>query len=138
MANMTAEQRFWRRRRRMRAKPPDKEGSLRRIFELFIEPLLKYKPEDWELREFISSYFFNAEERTIEKKKAAQDFKMPGALKVLPTRAIRGVGQRQIAKGSELWIRRDLPRKKVEIEIHSQVFIMSDYEFKKHVAEKLV
>lgn len=104
----------------MRKNPYD-EGYLKQIAELFIKPLLMYKPKQLSLKEYLKQ-LFHVDTRTIHKYRVKRKFKMPGLYLERPGVKIQGIGHRDMKSKMMLWVRRDSTElDKIHIEFNGGV-----------------
>lgn len=96
------------------SKPPAiAQGSIARIWKLFIAPLVRYKHRDQSLDNFLNR-LFHSDERPIVRYVVKQKFKMPGLLALAPTVKIQGIGNRDVPVGATLWVRTEPTEMTVE------------------------
>ena len=102
-------------------KNPYNEGSLQRIADLFIKPLIPLKPTNMSYKEWLRR-IFHVETREISKYRARKPFNMLGHYLETANVKTQGIGYRPVKRNDLLWVRTDstMPDK-VEIEIQSGV-----------------
>jgi hypothetical protein len=82
------------------------EGSLKKIKDLFIKPLSKWRPEDMSMKEWLET-LFHVRSREINKYKARKPFSMLGLYLAAAAKPIQGVGFRRVKEGMEMFVRTD-------------------------------
>lgn len=120
--------------RKPRPEPMD-QGSMKEIFRLFFAPLMAYKPNAMESREWME-YLFHLRDRDITRYEVKRNFIMPGLLLAAPLTAIQGIGYRRIKAGTEMYVREDISMPDVvHVEVQAghgspiQVFQLTRSEF---------
>lgn len=86
---------------------PFSEGSVAYMWKHFFGPMLQYKPHDMDMKAFLEDVVFDIKHREIIRYKARESFVMPGLLYVAPMVRIQGLGYRDVAAGTELFVRFD-------------------------------
>lgn len=123
---------------------PIEEGSLRSLGSFFA-PVLKIKPDNVDLKDWVERVLFHIHERIIKTYIVVESFYMPGLYYWLPTKPIQGYGRRGIKIGTELVVRTDSTRPDVvdvetitKVRENPRVFRLSPAEFrqiKRHLKE---
>ncbi len=85
---------------------PYSEGSLALIDKYFFRPLIVYKPEQSTLSEWYE-FLFDYKHRDITRYVAQAAFTIPGILYLAPLMKVQGVGYKDVAIGTELYVRKD-------------------------------
>jgi hypothetical protein len=80
------------------------KDSVETIYELFLAPLIQFKPQNITLREWWE-FIFDVHNRGIERVRVVKAFKMPGLYYTSSSVKVQGVGYRQVRKGDELMVR---------------------------------
>ncbi len=83
-----------------------REGNLKEIAEILLVPILNARPTNFSLKAWLE-HMLHTEEREIRKYVTHVSFKMPGLYKAAAFIAVQGYGERQIKKGTILWVRTD-------------------------------
>jgi hypothetical protein len=108
------------------------DGSLKRIWDWFLAPLVQYKPAATDVEQWMES-LLDVKNRDIARYQARRGFKMPGLFCAAPLVRLQGLGKRKIRAGETLWVRQDaLNPGWVEVETvdrHAQVFVLSTTEW---------
>lgn len=112
---------------------PLTEGHIGLIFQKFIQPLTRYKPEGMDLKHWWD-WLFHVEERTITRYLVTKGFQMPGLLCPAPLMKVQGIGFRRVKAGDTLWVRTDsVVPDQVDIEWHGagrqQIFCLNSTEW---------
>lgn len=91
-----------------RRKRPFTQGYIKKIYELFFQPLVRvYKQPGEGLHEFLDM-LFDVQHRYITRYRVKQPFQIEGPLYVAGWAKVQGIGKRKIPKGSVVWVREDL------------------------------
>lgn len=85
---------------------PYAEGSLQKIYDWYIAPLLKYKPADMPYAEWMK-VIFNYATRDIIRYRVKRRFKLPGLFRLAAAAPVQGLGHRMLAKGDYILVRFD-------------------------------
>ena len=88
------------------SKHPLNQGSIGEIFRRIIAPLVRYKPADWTLEQFLGE-LFAVNDRDITRYKVQRQFRMPGLYCEAPLMPVQGIGPREIKRGDIIWVRTD-------------------------------
>lgn len=86
---------------------PIEEGVLATIYKKFVSPLVMYKPDDINLKEWLNEDIFHHKFRDIITYKARADFMLPGLFLESAIRKIQGIGYRLVKKDSIIIARKD-------------------------------
>lgn len=122
---------------------PYKTGCIKEFMRLFVAPLIKYKPANKNLEDFID-YIFHAETRPIHKYRVLKKFKIPGKL-WRGYKRIEGAGERRIKEGTLAFVRNEIKSGIYHIEVYSdknkqwQVFTLMPKQYediKKYLAQE--
>jgi hypothetical protein len=117
-----------------RKQAPIEQGVLKRIYNLFLLPLIYYKPEDVKIKDWYED-LFHLKSRDITQYVARKPFKMPGLYYEAPLRPVQGVGYRYVQKGQTVLVRKDIRDKTWDVEFFGgpgskdQVFQLSESEW---------
>lgn len=112
---------------------PIDEGSMRKIYDLFIVPLLSNNLFQ-DGNRFLES-IFRVDQRTINHWVATEDFFMPGLYRAAPMVKIQGTGYNKIKAGSGLLSRKDEDDPTIDVEFmagpgqQDQVFCLETLEW---------
>lgn len=111
------------------------EGSIKRIGELFIKPLVILKPDRMSLKRWLEN-LFHTDDREIAKYRAKQSFNLMGLYKETANVKVQGAGYRHVKWNALLWVRTDTATPdQIDIEIQSgtgnksQVFQLNQEEW---------
>ena len=127
-----------RRKRKRRIRIPANQGSLAYISAIFIKPLLRHRPDNMSVADWLN-YLFCTHQRSIKEYLVKEEFEIPGRYRVLPTRNALGKkdGFRKLTLGSSIWVRVDSTvRNRLEVETQnarggkSQLFELTAKQWK--------
>lgn len=94
--------------KRKRRPAPLSQGHLRKIWELFLKPLMHYKAPTQTSVGWLTDGLFHISAREIVFYRAKESFVMPGLVLVAPGRAVQGLRRDyEVAAGSEVIVRTD-------------------------------
>jgi len=93
---------------------PFQEGDIKKFIELFVVPLLKYKPKNADFHDFLE-VLLGINNRVIDRHQVLNSFKMPGRV-WRDHKRIAAVGPRDIAEGEVVYIRHDKKARMYDIE----------------------
>lgn len=82
----------------------DELSTIEKIADWFIAPLLAQKPLAQSDQTFLEECVFHIHDRVWKRYQATQSFTLPGLYLEVPHMKIQGVGPREVAKDTELWI----------------------------------
>lgn len=85
---------------------PYSQGSLKIIYEHFFGPLIRYKPQDYSIRDWMD-VLFDLKNRDVVRYTAKKAFMMPGHFYAAPLMKVQGLGSRDVKPGTELYVRKD-------------------------------
>jgi hypothetical protein len=98
-----------------REKHAFEEGSAKAIWTRIIAPLIRYKPQDQDMKQWLE-ILFHTEDRTIQRFVVKKPFTMPGLYHTAPLTKVQGIGPRHVNKGDIIWARMDV-RNPSEIQV---------------------
>lgn len=114
---------------------PFSEGSMAIIYEMFIKPLMSYKPENMSFREWLDDVYFNYKTVDITQYQVRVPFKMPGLFYLRSLLKIQGYGYRDVQEGTILMVRKDSTKDTYDVEFfggpggQEQVFELTESEW---------
>lgn len=82
------------------------QGSAPIIWKRIIAPLLRYKPIDQDMKQYLE-LLFHTHERPINRYVVRKQFSMPGLYHVSALTKVQGIGPRHVVVGDILWVRTD-------------------------------
>jgi len=103
-----------------RRKKPFNQGSIKRIYELFFQPLVRhYRSDNQSISSFLED-IFDVQHRYINIYKVKKSFNITGPLYVAGWSKVQGLGYRKVKAGDMIWVREDLREPaNVDIEVSS-------------------
>lgn len=91
------------------------------IFEIFVHPLIKLKPQNWHMQDWLEAMFL-VEERSIRRYEALSNFDLPGKLKVSANIVSTLIKHKKVKAKDNVWIRIDKTEpRKVDVEVFTGV-----------------
>lgn len=129
----------YKRAKRSKFPKPIEQGSLKLISDLFIAPLLKYKPPSRSLSAWLGDIFC-VDTRSIERYVTTKRLVIRGNLYRLASRPVQGIGYNEVAKDTVVFVRIDETKPDfVDVEVYAgqgqkeQVFQVDAYHYKTEV-----
>jgi hypothetical protein len=123
------------------AKPkidPIEQGSIQEVYRRFIAPLVKYKPEAMELKDWMEGLFHH-KDRDISRYVVTIPFNLPGLYHLSANQKVQGLGSRWLFAGNVLFVRQDLTQPDiVEVEVvgghgkENRMFSLTLQEWESH------
>jgi len=112
------------------------QGSIKQIYELFFQPLVKrYRVPGKSLKEFLED-LFNVDYRNIDRYKVKNTFEIPGLLYTAGWAKTQGLGYRTVKKGSLIFVRTDSREPNaIDVEFYGgvgekeHVYCLNQYQF---------
>lgn len=118
---------------------PYTEGSIKKISDFFLKPLIEYKPEHQNLRQFLER-LLHITERDITQYRATKDFSFVGKYVGTPNAPVWGIKTGLIKAGRQVWARVDSTHEdRIDVEIYSgkgsktKIFQLTRREFNEKV-----
>lgn len=94
------------RRKRRKKRKPIEQGSLKKIVDYIIGPLVKLRPEEYNIKEWLN-YIFNFETRKVDLYRSIKPFRLSGLELDHNCKLTRSVITRDIKPNTLFWVRID-------------------------------
>lgn len=113
---------------------PYEQGSIKKIADILLLPLIKAKPKLLDIRDWLEECFA-IKTRSIHRYVAKKDFKLIGHFYQCPSKVSVGLGNRDIKMGMEVWVRVDSENSnRIDVEINrnklgTQIFKLTKLQF---------
>lgn len=105
-----------------------REGSLRRIAELFMKPILSRMPPDSDAKDWLTQ-MMGLHEREVVRYRVMKSFEMPGSWLEQPNiKRPPPQGPRAIPRGAMMWVRSDTRERFLHIEATGKGAITATFE----------
>lgn len=121
---------------------PYEEGSIKRFIDLFVRPLMKYKPQHLYITDYLETELFHTDTRTIRRYVASKPFEMSGYWMMAPTIGVPPLTRiKNVLEGDEVWVSLDSETQLALVQVIGKtknvVFKMSIMNFTKKVVPNL-